>query len=110
MPLLVVKANHIKSSNFNLYCFFNVIMATIELGKSQKGEKIFQSQRTITLSNVYSHISRLTTRSGQHFAVFWEQIEVREHKPSQRSIKQLRRLLEQNSIKHGVAKFVGSYG
>ncbi len=94
MPLLLVKANHMEFSNFNLYCFFNVIMATIELGKSHKGEKKFQSQRTITLSKVYSHISRLTTGNGQHIAVFWEQIEVQEHKPSERSIKQLRRLLE----------------
>jgi hypothetical protein len=44
VPLLLVKANHMEFSNFNLYCFFNVIMATIELGKSQKGEKNFQSQ------------------------------------------------------------------
>jgi len=47
-------------------------MAMIELGKSQKGEKNFQSQRTITLSKVYSHTSRLTTRNGQHLAMFWE--------------------------------------
>jgi hypothetical protein len=66
----------------------------LKFGKTQKGAKKFQSQRTITLSKVYSHISRVTTRNGQHIVVFWEEIEIQEHKPSERSIKQLRRLLE----------------